>query len=473
MIILLEKILKGRKHIHFIGIGGSGMYPLAQILHSQGYYLTGSDNNETETLEAVRKMGIPVFMGQRAENIEGADLIVHTAAIMADNPELIAAKNSGVPVLERSDLLGIVTSWFDNAICVSGTHGKTTTTSMITQILYTANIDLSAYIGGKLPCIHGSGIAGKSDILVCESCEFVDTFLKLYPDIAVILNIDADHLDYFKTVDNIIKSFHKFAENTTKAIIINKDDANSMKSIEGITGKEIITFGKDSSSDYYPENIRKINGLQSEYTLMHKGEALGKITLHVAGNHNILNSVAAACASLYVGADFESIQKGLEDFRGASRRFEKLGFEKGVTVVDDYAHHPTELEATLSSAMEMGFNRVWAIFQPFTFSRTKLLLDDFARVLSIPDKTVLTDIMGSREKNTFGIFTRNLAEKIPDCIWFPQDESAEYTDERKYFNFQQVCDYVCENVSEGDLVITLGCGDAYKIAKMILKKLKD
>mgnify|MGYP004473769033 FL=1 len=206
---------------------------------------------------------------------------------------------------------------------------------------------------------------------------------------------------------------------------------------------------------------------------MHKGEALGKITLHVAGNHNILNSVAAACASLYVGADFESIQKGLEDFRGASRRFEKLGFEKGVTVVDDYAHHPTELEATLSSAMEMGFNRVWAIFQPFTFSRTKLLLDDFARVLSIPDKTVLTDIMGSREKNTFGIFTRNLAEKIPDCIWFPQDESAEYTDERKYFNFQQVCDYVCENVSEGDLVITLGCGDAYKIAKMILKKLKD
>ena len=473
MIILLENILKGRKHIHFIGIGGSGMYPLAQILHSQGYYLTGSDNNETETLEAVRKMGIPVFMGQRAENIEGADLIVHTAAIMADNPELIAAKNSGVPVLERSDLLGIVTSWYDNAICVSGTHGKTTTTSMITQILYTANIDLSAYIGGKLPCIHGSGIAGKSDILVCESCEFVDTFLKLYPDIAVILNIDADHLDYFKTVDNIIKSFHKFAENTTKAIIINKDDANSMKSIEGITGKEIITFGKDSSSDYYPENIRKINGLQSEYTLMHKGEALGKITLHVAGNHNILNSVAAACASLYVGADFESIQKGLENFRGASRRFEKLGFEKGVTVVDDYAHHPTELEATLSSAMEMGFNRVWAIFQPFTFSRTKLLLDDFARVLSIPDKVVLTDIMGSREKNTFGIFTRNLAEKIPDCIWFPQDESAEYTDERKYFNFQQVCDYVCENVSEGDLVITLGCGDAYKIAKMILKKLKD
>ena len=222
------------------------MYPLAQILHGQGYYLTGSDNNETETLDAVRKMGIPVFIGQRAKNIEGADLIVHTAAIMADNPELIAAKASGVPVLERADLLGIVTSWYSNAICVSGTHGKTSTTSMITQILYTAGVDLSAYIGGKLPCIGGSGIAGKSDILVCESCEFEDHFLKFFPDISVILNIDADHLDYFGTLENIIKSFHKFNENTSKCIIINGSDENSMKSLEGITGKQIITFGKDS-----------------------------------------------------------------------------------------------------------------------------------------------------------------------------------------------------------------------------------
>ena len=212
-------ILKGKKHIHFIGIGGSGMYPLAQILHTKGYYLTGSDNNETETLQAVRDMGIPVYLGQRAENIEGADLIVHTAAIMADNPELIAAKASGVPVLERSELLGIVTSWYDNAICVAGTHGKTTTTSMVTQILFTAGVALSAFIGGKLPCIHGSGRSGSSDIMTCEACEFVDTFLKLYPDIAVLLNIDADHLDYFGTVENIIKSFHKFAQLTSKAVI--------------------------------------------------------------------------------------------------------------------------------------------------------------------------------------------------------------------------------------------------------------
>ena len=212
MVIMNLNILNGKKHIHFIGIGGSGMYPLAQILHSWGYYLTGSDNNETETLEAVRKLGIPVMLGQRAENIAGADLIVHTAAIMADNPELIAARASGVPVLERSELLGIVTSKYDNAICICGTHGKTTTTSMAAQILFTAGVDLSAFIGGKLPCIGGSGIAGKSDIMVCESCEFVDTFLKLYPDVAVILNVDADHLDYFGTLENVIKSFHKFAE---------------------------------------------------------------------------------------------------------------------------------------------------------------------------------------------------------------------------------------------------------------------
>lgn len=446
------------------------MYPLAQILHSQGYYLTGSDNNETETLDAVRKMGIPVYIGQRAENIENADLIVHTAAIMEDNPELMAARQSGIPVLERADLLGIITSWYDNAVCVTGTHGKTTVTSMITQILFTAGVDLSAYIGGKLPCIGGSGLAGKSDVLVCESCEFEDHFLKLSPDISVILNIDADHLDYFGTLDNIKKSFRKFAETTSKVLIINGSDANTVDAVSGIS-KEIITYGKDDYCDYFPENIRHENGLLTTFDLMKKGVKLGTITLHVAGLHNVLNAVAAAAAADFLGIDFNSIQKGLEEFRGAKRRFEKLGYENGITFVDDYAHHPTELEAALNAAMEMGFRKVWAVFQPFTFSRTKLLLDDFARVLQIPDQAVLTDIMGSREKNTYGIFTRHLAEKIPGCIWFPQDESMEWTDERKYDNFQQICDYICKNAEEGDLVITLGCGDAYKIAKMIMNKL--
>jgi UDP-N-acetylmuramate--alanine ligase len=245
-----------------------------------------------------------------------------------------------------------------------------------------------------------------------------------------------------------------------------------MKAVSGLE-KNIVTFGKDSSCDFYPENITRENGLLTRFDAMKKGEKLGTITLHVAGIHNVLNALAAVAVADYLGIDFTAVQKGLEEFRGAKRRFEKLGFEKGVTVVDDYAHHPTELEATLRAAMEMNFNHVWAIFQPFTFSRTKILLDDFARVLQIPDKAVLTDIMGSREKNTYGIFTRHLAEKIPGCIWFPQNEDEEWTDERKYANFQQICDYVCENVQEGDLVITLGCGDAYKIARMILKKLSE
>ena len=466
-------ILKNKKHIHFIGIGGSGMYPLAQILNSQGYFLTGSDNNETETLDAVRKMGIPVFVGQRAENIEGADLIVFSAAIMADNPELVAARASGVPVLERSELLGIVTSWYGNAICVSGTHGKTTATSMITQIFCTAEADISAFIGGKLKCIGGSGRSGSSDTMVCEACEFVDTFLKLYPDVSIILNIDADHLDYFKTLDNIIASFRKFAEKTTKALIVNGDDANSLKAVEGIEGREMIFFGLDKKNDYYADNIRVVSGLETHFDVYRRGELHGTVTLNVAGKHNILNALAAIAAADMNNVSFEHIRKGLGEFTGAARRFEKLGFEKGITVVDDYAHHPTELEATLTAAMEMKFNKVWAIFQPFTFSRTHILLDDFARVLAIPDCTLLTDIMGSREKNTYGIFTRHLAEKIPGCVWFPQDETAEWDDERKYLNFAQICDYVCENASEGDLVITLGCGDAYKIAKMILEKLRN
>lgn len=473
MIFLNKEILKGKKHIHFIGIGGSGMYPLAQILHSQGYYLTGSDNNETETLDAVRKMGIPVFVGQRAENIEGADLIVHTAAIMNDNPELIAARNSDAEVLERSELLGIITGWYDRAICVSGTHGKTTTTSMITQILFSAGIDLSAFIGGKLPCIGGSGRAGKSDIMVCESCEFVDTFLKLYPDIAVILNIDEDHLDYFKNLENIISSFKKFADKASKAVIFNGDDENTLKAVKDITDKDFITFGLDPKNDYYAANIQRISGMETQYTLMKKDKEMGVVTLHVAGMHNVLNSVAAAAAADYAGTPADKIISGLAEFRGAGRRFELIGKAKGITIVDDYAHHPTELTVTLKAAMEMGYKNVWAVFQPFTFSRTALLLDDFAKALSITDKTVLTDIMGSREKNTYKIFTRHLAEKIDGCIFFPQDENEEYTDKRKYENFEQVCDYLCKNAQDGDLIITLGCGDAYKIAKMVLGRLSE
>ena len=466
------RVLEGKQHIHFIGIGGSGMYPLAQILHAKGYHLTGSDNNETETLQAIRNMGIEVKpLGQRAENIEGADLIVHTAAIMADNPELIAARASGVPVLERSELLGIVSSWYDNAVCVSGTHGKTTTTSMLTQILVEAGLDISAFIGGKLPIIHGSGCAGSSDIFVCESCEFVDTFLKLYPDTAVVLNIDADHLDYFGTVENIIRSFRKFCELATRSVVYNSDDANTCKAVAGIEGKTFVTFGTNADADFRATEIEHLSGSRTAFTVQKKGETLGRITLQVPGEHNVLNALAAIAACDGLGLEFEQIRKGLEDFRGAGRRFEIKGVKNGITVADDYAHHPTELAATLKAARGMDYKRVIAVFQPFTFSRTVQHLEEFRDALEIADIAVLTDIMGSREKNTYGIYTRNLAEITKNAVYFPQDENAEYTDERKYQNFDDVCQWVLDNAKPGDLVLTMGCGDINKVAKMIVEKL--
>lgn len=457
--IFMEDFLTGKKHVHFIGIGGSGMYPLAQILHSKGFYLTGSDNNETETLDLVRKMGIPVHLGQRAENIDGADLIVYTAAILEDNPELVAAKSSGVKTVERAALLGLITTKFPNSICISGTHGKTTTTSILTQIFLADNVDISAVIGGKLKAIGGSGVAGSSNTLVCEACEFLDHFLTLSVDIGVILNIDADHLDYFKTLDNIIKSFHTFCEHATKAVVVNGDDTNTLKALEGISGKDIITFGNSDTNDWYPTNIVHSGNLETSFTIMHNSKVFCEAVIHVPGEHNIVNALAAAATAYYSGVKAESIAKGLDDFMGAGRRFEKYGEYGNITVVDDYGHHPSEIEATLKTAKKMNYNKVWAVHQPFTFSRTYTLMDDFAKALSIADKTVLTEIMGSREKNTLNVYARDLCEKISGCVWFPE--------------FEQVADYVCNNAEPGDLIITLGCGDIYKVARIICKKLKD
>lgn len=444
-----ENLLKTRKHIHFIGIGGSGMFPMVQILHSEGFYITGSDNNETETTKIERKMGIPVTLGQAAENIEGADLIVYTAAIMADNPELIAAKASGVPCLERSDMLGLLTRRYGKAVCVAGTHGKTTTSAMIAQTLLEGGFDPSAFIGGKVKALGGSGRAGKSDIFVVEACEFVDTFLKLSNDISVILNIDNDHLDYFGTIENSIKSFRKFASNSTGPVIVNGDDANTMKAVDGLD-KEIITFGWSSKNDYYAENVCFLGGAKSGYTLMHHGKPICEIRLSIPGKHNILNSMACAAVCLYLGMNPEEMAEHIDKFPGAGRRFEILGEVNGVTIADDYAHHPTEIAATLKAAKEMDFHEVWAVFQPFTYSRTALLMDDFVTALSVADHVVMSEIMGSREKNTYNVYTKDLAEKIPGSVWFN--------------TFQEMADYTMSHAAPGDLVITLGCGDVYKCA---------
>ena len=445
--------LDGIKRIHMIGIGGSGMFPLAQILHSEGYQLSGSDNNESDILKMVRKMGVPVHMGQAAENIEGAELIVHTAAIMPDNPELIAAKASGIPTIERSILLGEITRHYKKPLCVCGTHGKTTTTALLTQILLDAEMDPSAVIGGKLKSINGYGRAGKSDLMTCESCEYKDTFLQLSPWLAIVLNVDADHMEYFKTMDNMKLSYEKFTKKA-KIVVYNADDANTKDVISRLSEQKLISYGATDSADYYPTNIEKHQGIHTSFTLCCKGEELCRLDLHIPGEHNIYNCVAACAAAIEAGVPVEKLAKGVANFKGAGRRFELLGEKNGITFVDDYAHHPREIEVTLKAAKSLNFKKIWAVHQPFTYSRTAMLLDDFARVLQIADQTVLTEIMGSREKNTYNIYAKDLAEKIPGCVWFPTQ--------------QEVADYVMAHAEAGDLVITMGCGDIYKAADIML-----
>lgn len=435
------------------------MCPLAEILISLGYNVSGSDNNDTETFRRIEKEGAKVYLGQKKENLtDDIELVIYTNAILKGNEELEYAKEN-FECYERADLLGAMSRIFSNCIGVCGTHGKTTTSSMLTQILLEAGLDPSAVIGGKLPVIDAYGRYGRSENFVCESCEFNNTFLKMNPDIAVILNIDEDHLDFFGNLENIKKSFRQFAEMTTKTIIYNGDDENTVDTLKGITGKKLISIGRNKNNEWVAENIDIPGGFHSSYDIYHNGEFIAKAELSVPGEHNILNSLCAFVAAYESGADVESICRGLKAFGGAGRRFELLGKYNGITFADDYAHHPAEIKVTLEAAKKMGYKNVWAVHQPFTFTRTSILLDDFAEVLKIADKCVISAIMGSREVNTIGIKAKDLADKVPNSIQLD--------------TFEEICDYVLNNAQDGDLVITLGCGDVYKVARMMVNKLKN
>lgn len=455
----IDTLLKEAKRVHFIGIGGAGMCPIAEILISLGYDVSGSDNNDTETFRRVEKEGAKVYLGQVKENItDDVELVIYTNAILAGNEELEYAK-ANFPCFERAEALGAISRIFSNCIGICGTHGKTTTTSMTTQILMEAGLDPSAVIGGKLPLINAYGRYGHSQNFVCESCEFNNTFLHMNPDIAVILNIDEDHLDFFKNLDNIKKSFRKFAELTTKTVIYNGDDENTVYTLKGLEGKKMISVGRNDGNEWVAKNVSVPGGFHSEYDAYHNGEFVAHVELSVPGEHNILNSLCAFAASYESGADVEHIKAGLKHFGGAARRFELLGKYNGVTFADDYAHHPKEIKVTLEAAKKMGYNHVWAVHQPFTYTRTSLLLNDFAKVLQIADKCVISKIMGSREVNTIGIKAKDLADKVPGSVQLD--------------SFEEICDYVCDNAEDGDLVITLGCGDVYKVARMMCKKMKE
>lgn len=453
----IDQILKTVRRVHFIGIGGSGMCPLAEILQAWGYEITGSDNNPGDNIDHLRTLGVKVTLGQTAENIAGAQLIIYTAAILPDNPELLAAKDSGIPCFERAALFGALTRRYRNCIGVCGTHGKTTVTSMLTQVLLMAGEDPSAVIGGVLPLIGAHGRAGNSETMVCEACEFNDHYLELSPDVAVILNVDEDHLEYFKNLDNIISSFRKFASLTSRTLIYNGDDANTCEAVAGVE-KEKITFGLAPTNDYSAVNVTYERGAFAVFDVQYQGKVIAHLKLGIPGAHNVLNALAVFAAARHAGVSIADCEAGIAAFSGAGRRFEIHGTYHGITIADDYAHHPNELDATLSAVMKMGYRTVWAVFQPFTYSRTAMLFDDFVRVLQIPDRCVMTEIMGSRERNTYGIYTKDLAEKIPGSVWFN--------------TFDEVVDYVLAHAGEGDLVITLGCGDIYKAAKMMVRRLK-
>lgn len=448
-----DLLLTNVKNVHMIGIGGSGMCPIAEILHSKGYVLTGSDNNEGDTLNRIKALGIKVYMGHSAENVNGADLVVYSAAISEDNPERVAAKKLGIPTMERSKLLGAITRQYNNVVGVCGTHGKTTTSSMITQILYLSKMEPSAVIGGKLPLIGSNGLCGNSDIFVCESCEFVNTFLELSPDISVLLNIDNDHLDYFKTMENLIDSFKKFVS-LSNLVFYNYDDELSKKAVLELPLSKV-SFGTGDGSDYAAKNL-KPSKYGYCFDVYKKGAFLSDFELCVPGKHNVMNALAAIAVCDHLGVSASNIKSALLEFKGAGRRFEFYGEFGGFMLADDYAHHPTEIAATLSAAKDLSYNKVIVVFQPFTFSRTALLKDDFIKALSIADKVILTPIMGSREVNTYGISSEDIAAGLNDCVCVK--------------DFGEAVSAVNSLAESNDIVITMGGGDVYKIAKIIANK---
>ncbi len=451
--------LQNVKRLHFIGIGGSGMSPLAEILHAKGYTLTGSDNNESDNLTRLRGLGIQIKMGHAAENIEGADMVVYTAAIPADNPELAAANEKGVPLLERAKLLGWITRQFGNTVAVAGTHGKTTSTSMLCQVLLDGGTDPSIFIGGRLPAINANGHAGTNDTMVCEACEFKDHYMEMTPAISILLNVDADHLDYFGDLDGVVRSFAAFAAKTTGTVIYNADDDNTRRAVAAIPTEKLVSYGTADGYSWQAKNIRTVDGSYGLYDLYHDGQLLGEIRLGVPGAHNVGNSLGVAAAAHLCGMSYEQIAAGIAHFHGAGRRFEFLGTHGGVTVADDYAHHPTEIAATISAAKKLPYNRVWAIFQPFTFSRTARHLGEFAEALSLADHTVVSDIMGSREVNEWNVHAAHITDKMANGTYVA--------------TFPEIADYIVARVQPGDLVLTMGGGDVYKCARMIIAKLDE
>lgn len=446
-------IAPGRR-AHLIGIGGVSMAPLAEVLHGAGMVITGSDMRESPVVEHLRSLGITIHIGHRAENLGQAELVIRTAAVHDDNPEIAAAHAGHIPVFERAQAWGAIMRNYKHALCISGTHGKTTTTSMCTHIIMAAGLDPTVMIGGTLPLLGAGHRVGKGDTIILESCEYCNSFLSFFPTIAVILNIEADHLDFFKDLADVERSFRRFADLVPEGgrIIANRDDENTMKTLAG-EERPVTTFGL-TEGDIHAADLTWSKGLPT-FDIICQGAVYTHVSLSVPGLHNVKNALAAAASAIALGVPGEAVERGLAQFRGAGRRFEHKGTYHGAEVYDDYAHHPGELKALLDTARTLGYERVICAFQPHTYSRTKALFNDFVEVLKQPDITLLAEIFAARETNDIGISSRDLAEQIPGaryCASLPEVTAA-----------------LRELARPGDLILTVGAGDIYTAGEALVK----
>ena len=449
-------------HVHFIGIGGISMSGLAEILLKEGFTISGSDNKESALTDHLERLGATVFYGQKASNIiEGIDVVVYTAAIHEDNAEYQAAVQKGLPMLTRAELLGQLMKNYETPVAISGTHGKTTTTSMLSHILLEGEMDPTISVGGILKAIGGNIRVGNSGVFVTEACEYTNSFLDFFPKIGVILNIEEDHLDFFKDLADIRHSFRRFAELLPGdgVLVINGDIENLDELTEGLPC-EVVRFGMDSSKDYSATNILHDKFGDASFDLVKNGEFIDRISLSVNGDHNVQNALAAVAVADKMGVPMDMIKKGLKSFNGTDRRFELKGQVNGITIVDDYAHHPTEIQATLKAAKHYPHKEIWCIFQPHTYTRTKSLFDEFVEALTLTDHVILADIYAARETDTLGISSKDVAdalkEKGSDAYYFP--------------SFKEIEDFCMEHCQKGDLLITMGAGDVVNIGEELLKR---
>ena len=450
-------------HIHFIGIGGVSMSGLAAVLLDKGFAVSGSDSRESELTKRLEDLGAKIVYEQTAANItEDIDAVVYTAAIHPRNPEYAAAVEKNLPLLTRAELLGQMMKQYRLPICVSGTHGKTTTTSMAAHILMEAGMDPTISVGGTLPLIGGNYRIGSNDTFLMEACEYTNSFLSFFPKISIILDIDADHLDFFKDLEDIRRSFRKFAELLPEdgILIINADDP-ACKMICRDLSCRIVTYSAQGGKGDFTADLITYDALgNASFRVLSGEETIGNFTLNVPGQHNVSNALAAIVLGRELGIPADVIQQGFASFHGTNRRFEKKGMLGNVTIIDDYAHHPTEIKATLRAAQRVPHKTIWCVFQPHTYTRTKALLPQFAEALAIADKVIVADIYAARELDIYGISSRDLAEEIrklgTDCLYFP--------------TFPEIEDHLMKETDDGDLIITMGAGNIVQVGESLLAK---